>query len=195
MITNKDRSGWFGASDANIICGSWDTKTFMNWWMVKMGVMVNSYSNAYMEAGNILEHSIIDKIAEITGRKIKKGKRPIYDFKYRLRVNYDGLCENVIEVKTTQEMYHNVPLMHRRQTQILMFKTGRDLCEEWVYELLPGEHLKPYYLDIDPERLKPFYIDRDDDFIDGYLDVARYLKSCLKQRKFPNWDEFNTEAK
>jgi len=44
MITNKDRSGWFGASDTSTIVGNYKTKTFKKWWLVKLGLSENDYS-------------------------------------------------------------------------------------------------------------------------------------------------------
>jgi hypothetical protein len=42
MIKNQDRSKWFGASDTSMIMGNWQTKTFNDWWMVKLGITTNN---------------------------------------------------------------------------------------------------------------------------------------------------------
>jgi hypothetical protein len=190
MITNLDRSGWFGASDTNIICTSWETKTFQNWWLEKLGIRVNGFHNVYMDTGNIVERQIIDKINELTGRRIRYGKYPKYNFKYRLRVNYDGLWWFPIEVKTTKEMFSKIPIAYWRQCQTLMFSDKADICELWAYELLEDEYSRPYYLDIDPDRLKMFTVERDDEFIRRNCETLLYLKHCLKQRHFPDEKEF-----
>ena len=36
VISEQDRSGWFGASDTSYIMGNWNTKTFKNWWAKKI---------------------------------------------------------------------------------------------------------------------------------------------------------------
>ena len=60
MIGSKDRSGWFGASDTSQIVGNWQTKTFKNWWMEKLGIRENHISTMPMRAGTAYEHRILD---------------------------------------------------------------------------------------------------------------------------------------
>ena len=45
MLSDKDRSGYFGASDTSYIIGNWKTKTFTNWWLVKLGLAQNNFTN------------------------------------------------------------------------------------------------------------------------------------------------------
>ena len=54
MINNFDRSGYFGASDTSmVIADNRHTKTWRQWWLVKLGEMESTFSgNIYTEAGN-----------------------------------------------------------------------------------------------------------------------------------------------
>lgn len=189
MITNKDRSKWFGASDTSTLFGSYDTDTFRLWWLVKLGIVSNDFSNKYMDVGNILEIPIINKINAITGENIKLGKRPIYIRKYRIRANLDGYTKNkVIEVKTTKKMFEKVPLNYWRQCQALMFSSKKRICELWVYEVSEEEYEAPYFAEIDENRLKKFIIEYDENWIkEQYIPRVKYLANCLKRRIYPKW--------
>ena len=65
MITNKDRSGWFGASDTSFVIGNYNTKTFKNWWLEKLGIRQNTFVNKAMKVGTYYEHKILDTIPNI----------------------------------------------------------------------------------------------------------------------------------
>lgn len=71
MIKNKSRAGWFGASDTATIMGNWQTKTFAAWWMVKLGLAENNFTNIYLAAGTAYEHRILDALG------VKKRDRQI----------------------------------------------------------------------------------------------------------------------
>ena len=87
MITNKDRSGWFGASDTKFIVGNYDTKTFLKWWLTKLGLSENNFSNKYTEAGTAYEHRIARFIEEIENHL----KDPAYD---EVKAKYSETLEN-----------------------------------------------------------------------------------------------------
>ena len=70
MIKNKDRSGWFGASDTKFIMSNWNTSTFMSWFQSKIGTKDNSFSNVYTVSGNIKEHQLSKHYAETHKEKI-----------------------------------------------------------------------------------------------------------------------------
>lgn len=187
MITNKDRSGWFGASDTTIVVGNWDTATFRNWWMVKLGLTSDSYSNPYMDAGNLLEIPIIEAIERHESRKIEKGELPVYIPEYKIRVNFDGLCaESVIEIKTAKKMFSKVPLGYWRQCQVLMYATKRTTAELYAYEPTEFDYQCPYYPDITLARLKRFEVSYDENFIiSEYLPRVIVLADALESKKFP----------
>lgn len=187
MIINRDRSKWFGASDTSKLFGNFNTISFKMFWLEKLGVIKNDFSNSYMKTGNLFEIPIIEKIRDITGEKIKLGKRPYYIRKLRLRANVDGYTKDkVIEIKTTKKMFKKVPLNYWRQCQTLMFALKKHKCELWAYELTDFDYDAPYYPIIDEKRLKKFEIEYDESFIQNeYLPRLRYLSKCLKRGLFP----------
>ena len=86
MISNQDRSKWFGASDTQYIVGNWNTASWRKWWLVKLGFSKNNFQNIYTLAGTHYEHKILDSL----GSPLKKDKQ-IKIRSLRLRVNYDGV--------------------------------------------------------------------------------------------------------
>lgn len=190
MITNHDRSRWFGASDTATIMGNWETKTFAKWWLSKLGLAQNTYHSIAMDTGNIMEHAIIDEVARQTGYRIRKGRRPLYSPLLRLRVNYDGLCSQcVVEIKTAKRMFETVPKNYWQQCQVLMYRTRRERCELWAYEVTEDDYAAPYFARIDPARLRRFTIAYDPAWIQNdYLPRLRVLARALRRREFPNAD-------
>lgn len=189
MIRNKDRSGWFGASDTATIMGNWATDTFRQFWGVKTGLIQRTYHSRQMEVGNILEHAVIDKVGEITGRHIRKGRFPAYR-RHRLRANYDGLTRGeLIEVKTSGKGFDKVPKSYWQQCQVLLYAKHRRRCELWLYTLTEEDYQAPYFAAIDPARLRCFTIDYDPDWIrDAYMPRLRYLAGCLRRGVYPHAD-------
>lgn len=187
MITNQDRSKWFGASDTSTIMGNWETETFGLWWLTKLGIVQTHYDNIFMRTGNLMEIPIIRAIEKSEGRKIKLGKRPVYVRRYRLRANYDGLCDTVVEIKTTKKMFKTVPKGYWQQCQVLMYATGRKKAELYAYELTGFDYDAPYFPEIDLNRLKRFEIEYDKEFIRReYLPRLKVLAKALRHGRFPD---------
>ena len=186
MITSKDRSGFFGASDTSTIMGNWSTKTFKNWWLVKLGLTQNNYTNVSMNAGTYYEHAILDFIGS-----------PIQDHQiiipeYNLRINYDGDgFGRIDEVKThNQNKTFKVTQGYYQQMQVEMFgklRTEKVIPKAtiWAYGLTEEDY-KNFFNPIDKERLKPYPIEYDAEFIEKYLFRVKYLKECLERRSFPD---------
>lgn len=192
MIRNQDRSKWFGASDTSTIMGNWDTETFKKWWMTKLGINTEHFSNRYTVAGNLMEIPIIHMIEEQEGRKIKLGKRPVYRFRYRIRANYDGLARELIEIKTTKHGFAKVPKPYWQQCQVLMYATGKKEASLYAYHMSEEEYRTAYFPQIDPERIRRFTILYDGGFIKNeYLPRVRYLAWCLRHKKWPKAGGFN----
>ena len=187
MIKNKDRSHWFGASDTSMVVGNWNSDSFTTWWMTKLGFYKTGYASRAMDCGNILETQIIRKVEEITGEKIKIGKRPFYTLFLRVRVNYDGYKKgSVVEIKTTKKMFKKVPINYWRQCQVLMWRKKVKRCELWAYEMQKEDYKYPYFDIIDKQRLKCFIIEYDEDFIKKeYLPCVRILKTYLCKKELP----------
>lgn len=188
MITNHDRSKWIGASDAPYIIGNWKTKTFAEWWTVKLGTVSTEIKNKYTEFGNLAEHAIIDKINELKvyKRKVRKGKKPRYILKYRLRVNYDGILpDRVVEIKTVKKMPSQPKPHHVWQCRLLMIGCRKKRADIWYYETEEEEYNRPYFLEVDCTRLKMWPVYKDKDSTQNILNLLKILAQALRERRFP----------
>lgn len=186
VIQTNDRSGYFGASDTSYIMGNWNTKSFQNWWLVKLGISTNDYKSVAMNAGTYYEHAILDVIG------CPRRDHQIIISKYNLRINYDGDGEGRIdEVKTHSiEKPFKVTKGYLMQTRVQMY--GK-LCEEgklpraniWAYGLR-DEDYSNFFNPIDRERLIPYPIEYDAEFIDSYIEKVTFLKGALERGLFPS---------
>lgn len=179
MIKDKDRSKWFGASDTFRIMSDWNTKSFQNFWLVKLGLRTENFSTPAMMAGTAYEHPILDAIgATEKDRQIKKRR-------LRLRVNLDGEDDNYIyEVKTYGSGYFRLSKAYWMQAQIEMF-AGRKPLKIVSYRMTPAEY-DNYMLPIDLQRLGFHPVSYDEMWVKGeYLPRLEYLADCLKKGKSP----------
>lgn len=179
MITTKDRSGWFGASDTSTIVGNYNTKTFKSWWLQKLGLSQNTFSNKAMEVGNVFEHKILDTISGV--RKDHQILIP----ELRLRVNYDGDKDGTIyEVKTTKGEA-KVSKAYWRQAQVEMFAMKTDRLYIVFYQLTERDYLN-YFAEIDPARLTMIPVEYDHEWIEKeYYPKLKYLVKCLEEGVLP----------
>lgn len=180
MIHNQDRSGWFGASDTAKIMGNWNTQTFRNWWLVKLGIRQENFTTIAMQTGTALEHRILEHIG------IKKMDRQIKIRELRLRVNLDGENKNTIkEVKTHGKETFVVSKPYWQQAQVEMFATGKSL-DIVSYRLTPEDY-ENWFLPIDGDRLKENHVEYDPIWVrEEYLPRLRYLARCLKKGVWPD---------
>lgn len=181
MIQSHDRSFYIGASDTSIVVGNWNTKTFENWWLEKLGIYKNNISNEAIKAGNNYEHKILDTL-EVEG--LEKDKQIIKD---RLRVNLDGNTDTCIyEVKThNSEKEFKVSKQYWRQAQVEMYAS--DIHELYIvaYALKENDY-QNYFNKIDKERLQFIKVEYDEEFINNeYLPMLEILTKCLKKGVFP----------
>lgn len=196
MITNQDRSGWFGASDTKFIMAeNRGTKTWKQWWDVKLGEAESGFTGSiYTRAGNLFEHEILSTIDP----EITMDGQILLD-RYLLRVNYDGYKDGTIfEVKThkNEKPFEIIPA-YWMQCQVEMF-VYQKMSEQWFlpdfdklyiasYALRPDE----YYLErdevtVDPERIILHPVKYDKAWIKGnYLPRLKELARALKKRKSP----------
>ena len=181
MISNKDRSYYIGASDTSMVVGNWNTKTFENWWLEKLGIRKNKLNTEAIQAGNNYEHKILDSL-EIDN--LEKDKQIIID---RLRVNLDGNTDTCIyEVKThKEEKEFKVSKQYWRQAQVEMYASG-------IYELyivayaLQENDYQNYFNKIDKNRLQLIKVEYDKNFIENeYLPKLEILTNYLKEGRFP----------
>lgn len=186
VIQTNDRSGYFGASDTSYIMGNWNTKSFKNWWLVKLGISTNGYKSVAMNAGTYYEHAILDVIGS------PRRDYQIIIPEYSLRINYDGDGEGRIdEIKThCIDKPFKVTKGYLMQVRVQMF--GK-LYEEgklphaniWAYGLREEDY-RNFFNPIDKERLKPYPIEYDTAFIESYLKRITYLKGVLERGLFPD---------
>lgn len=186
MIATSDRSGYFGASDASYIMGNWNTKTFKNWWLTKLGIVSGGFKSVAMNAGTYYEHRILDAVG--APRKDYQIIIP----EYALRINYDGDGEGrVDEVKTHSiDKPFKVSKGYLMQARVQMF--GK-LYEEgklpvhniWAYGL-KEEDYRDFFNPIDKERITKHPTEYDVAFIEAFLKRLTYLKGVLERGLFPD---------
>ena len=185
MIKNKDRSKWFGASDTSFIMGNYDTKTFLIWWLKKLGLDKSNFSNKYTMAGTYYEHRIVKLLESLIGEKLKVD-RQVKLRHLRLRVNLDSESNKTIyEIKTTSKEVDKVPKNYWQQVQVQMFVTKKHSAKI-VFYLVDENYYDNYFLELEKQRLKIFKIEYDSDFINNYLIRLKYLVKCLKEKKVPS---------
>lgn len=179
MIHDHDRSGWFGASDTATIMGSWGTKTFRRFWLQKLGLNRDHFSNLEMETGTAYEHRILQSIW------IKRMDRQIRKYGLRLRVNLDGEdAEEISEVKTHKSAVFKVSRAYWMQAQVEMYTTGKRL-RIVAYRLEPEDY-DNWFREIDPDRLSYHPVKYDPEWIEyEYLPRLRYLARCLRKGVMP----------
>lgn len=189
MITNKDRSGWFGASDTSMIVGNWETASFKKWWLVKLGLAESTLQTKAMKVGNAYEHKILETIPGVEMDK------QILIPELHLRVNLDGNTEKTIhEVKTYKRDKFKVSAAYRNQAQVEMYAFLLESgfvpeLEIVAYKLTPEDYIN-YFNPIDPNRLSHIPISYDESFIpDRYLPRLKYLGKCLEEGRMPKYEQ------
>ncbi len=180
MISNKNRSFYIGASDTSMVVGNWNTKSFEKWWLEKLGLNKNDFTNEAMQTGTNYEHKILESL----DIPIEMDKQIIKD---RLRVNLDGNTDECIyEVKTYNiEKEFKVSKQYWRQAQVEMYASGIHKLYIVAYGLRECDY-KNFFNSIDKDRLKMFEIEYDENFITKeYIPKLEYLTKCLKEGVFP----------
>ncbi len=193
MITDHDRSGYFGASDVQFVIGNWKTKSWEMWWRQKLGYNISHFDNRYTIAGTNWEHRILDSLHL---PDLEKDKQVIIE-ELKLRVNLDGNLPNRIkEVKTYKWdgksndakwlKAAQVPSKYWRQVQVQMFGSkifGADIVAYGLEEADYNNFLR----EIDPRRLQQIPVAYDPIWIEQtYLPKHMILLDCLKRGAFPN---------
>lgn len=182
MIADKDRSGWFGASDTDKIIGNYKTATFEKWWMQKLGINNDHFDNKFTLAGTHYERRILESL----GIPMEFDKQIILE-DLRLRVNLDGNTEDTnFECKTYRfEKGFKMPRKYINQVQVQMFASGLRKTKIIVYGLVEGDY-DNFFHDIDPSRRDEVLIIYDERWINEvYLPKLKYLAECLKEGRFP----------
>lgn len=185
MIQSQDRSGFIGASDTSFVVGNWQTKSFENWWLEKLALNKNNFSNEATKAGNNYEHKIL---SALNIPELEFDKQIIID---RLRVNLDGNTKDCIyEIKTHNiDKEFKVSKQYWRQAQVEMYAYNTRNLYIVSYALQESDY-KNYFNEIDIDRIKFHKVDYDDNFINNeYLPKLKILMECLKNGTFPRKED------
>ena len=183
MIASQDRSYYFGASDVEKIVGKWTSKTWLNWWMQKIAINNDSFSNVYTLAGTHFEHRILESL----GISMEFDKQIIFE-DLRLRVNLDGNTDDCIyECKTFKnEKGFKMPKKYIQQVQVQMFATGFERAKIIAYGLENGDY-DNFFRPIDKERINEFEVPYDKGWIDKvFMPKLLTLADCLKKGVLPD---------
>jgi hypothetical protein len=183
MIASQDRSFYIGASDTDNLCCKWDTMTFAQWWLKKIGISTDNFSNRYTSAGTHLEHRILESL----GIPMTLDKQIIIE-DLRLRVNLDGDDDDTLyECKTYKlENGFKMPVKYLRQVQVQMYASGLRKAKIIVYGLAEKDY-DNYFLPIDPNRIIIFDVNYDEVWVnEWYLPNLRYISQCLKEGRYPD---------
>lgn len=183
MIHNKDRSGWFGASDTAKMMGNWQTKGFIHFWGEKLGISHSQLCTRAMATGTHYEGRVLDFL------DIRRRNRQIKRYGLRLRVNLDGEDRwTIYEIKTHRNAFC-VTKAYWQQAQVEMFAARKRLVIV-AYQVGQAEY-DNFFLPIEPDRLQTYPVAYDTGFIQNeYLPRLRYLAWCLQERVWPNAEEY-----
>lgn len=183
MIANQDRSGWFGASDTNMVLSTkYNTKTFKQWWALKLGEQESDFKgNMYTSAGNKYEHPILLTINEKMNLD-----RQIKIEKYLLRVNYDGDFNGTLyEVKTHKDLKpYEISTSHWRQTQVEMY-AYKTMAEKLDLPPFKKLYIVSYALSVDEYNTNEVEID----FNRIVWHEVKYDKHFIKEEYLPKLKE------
>lgn len=189
MITSQNRSYYIGASDTSYVVGNWSTRSFEKWWLEKLGLYKNDFTNEAMKTGTNYEHKILD-VLDI--QELEKDKQIIKD---RLRVNLDGNTKDCIyEVKTYKiGKKFKVSKQYWRQAQVEMY--GSEIRKLYIVSYALEElDYKNFFNKIDKERLRLIPIEYDEKFInEEYLPKLKFLSECLEKGVYPNADNWKNK--
>lgn len=183
MIASKDRSNFFGASDTDKVIGNWKTKTWMTWWLQKIGINTDHFENVYTLAGTHFEHRILESL----GIQIEFDKQVILE-DILLRVNLDGNTNDCIyECKTFKaENGFKLPKKYINQVQVQMFASGIHRAEIVAYGLEEADY-NNFFRPIDPRRVERYVIEYDPVWINTkFLPKLKILADCLRKGVLPN---------
>ena len=186
MIANQDRSGWFGASDASYIMGSWDTKSFERWWLQKLGLNRDHFTTDATAAGTYFEHAILDHIGAA------EKDRQILIPELLLRVNLDGNTGgHIYEVKTHRaDKPYKLSAAHRRQVNVQMFAMRfrgiQSPSAEVIAYGLQEDDYSNFFREIDTQRVTRHPVAYDESFMSKFLPRLGYLRDCLRDGRWPD---------
>lgn len=194
MISDHDRSGWFGASDVSYIMGNWNTKSFKRWWLTKLGLNDSQFATRAMNAGTYYEGAVLDVVGS------PRRNHQIIIPEYKLRVNYDGDGEGRIdEVKThAASKVFKTTKGYKQQVNVQMYakliEEGRlPKANIYAYGLIEDDY-KNFFNPIDQERLTEHKVEYCEEFIVGFLERLTCLVDCMEKGVFPQFRGYRLES-
>lgn len=193
MIQSKDRTGYIGCSDTDMVMGNWKTKTFSKWFGEKVGLPTDHFQNKYTLAGTNYEHKILEAVREmkrLTPLQFEMDKQIIIP-ELKIRANYDGTTvDTIYEVKTHKaEKPFKVSKTYWRQAQAEMAvwqaEYGFTPTLYIVSYPLTEEEYINYFRDIDREKLQFDEIAFDEEFAKEYFEKVKIIAECMTIGKHP----------
>lgn len=184
MISSKDRSFYFGASDTDKIIGKRGSASWEKWWLQKLGINNSSFDNVYTLAGTHYEHKILESLCL---PNMEFDKQIILE-DLRLRVNLDGNTNDCIyECKTCKaDKPFILPKKYINQVQVQMYATEIHKAVIVVYPLTDSDY-DNFFKPIDKSRLMLFEIDYNAKWVkEVYLPKLKSLVVELKGGRLPD---------
>ena len=147
---NDSRSGYIGGSDMAYVYGSYETKSFSDWWTYKLtGLRTLDLSyKPSVHCGDILESAILDEVGvDVSDRNIKRLKKGTI-----AGVNTDALSSRCVhEAKTALHKILNKYILgysqkisYLRQTFHAMWVCERDTAKIHYLGLSEEDYLNPF---------------------------------------------------
>lgn len=190
-IKTKDREEWkalrkkyIGGSDAASVVGLNPFKSALELWADKTGKIPDFEGNLATEVGTYLEEFVAQKFAEVTGKKVRRNNRSIFNDKYPWAIaNIDREIvgeDAVLEIKTTSEM------------NLKKFNNGEYPANYYcqVMHYLAVTEKKKGYLAvlIGNREFKVFEIERDETEIESLMNAEKELYELIKTDVAPDPD-------
>lgn len=199
MVDERNIRGYIGGSDANKIYGSFDTKTFGEFWDERVsGIKLNSFSTLDTSVGNIMESKILDEVGVDRKYwnifKVKPGTIA--------GINTDALTDSAYhEIKTSLPEYvlkwlsgKKITAAYRRQLMHGLYVTGRGVAYLHVLPMTEDEKACPFGLDISG-KVHTFEFNKSDFNIQEHDVRIRYLTQCYESGIRPSDSDFKNFIK
>lgn len=198
--STNSRVGTIGASDTRFVMMNFDTKTFQNWWMEKIGIKEHQeFRNIYADTGTMLEAAVIDTYRKMRGLELKNGEEPFISKRYnQLVVNLDAYNDTKnIEIKCVKydkafNWQFKMDVNYYQQVQVQMFATNLRDTTIVAYGLKSEDYDFDNLVNpkIDKDRIFEFDIDYDFEWIEQkYEPRLKYLCKCLDEGLIPREEE------
>jgi hypothetical protein len=189
MIGQRNVYGYIGGSDANRLYGSFETKTFKDFWNERLtGIKLNEFNTNDTAVGNIMEHRVMDELG------IDPAYRDIFVKKEGTiaGINTDALTPDAYdEIKTALPKLpykwlngRAISVNYRRQLMHGLYVTGRILGRLHVLPMTEQEKKNPFGLNI-KGRVVTFEFEVKDFNMEEHHRRIMYLTKCFSEKIQP----------